>query len=151
MIDICIDTFPYAGTTTTFESLSMGVPVVTLRAAHSNHAHNVGVAILSRMEGATDLIADTEQEYIAIAVKLSQDPGRLLSLRRTLRQTLLQSPLCDAPTFVQGLESTYQQLWRKKGYRRDSSSGDIEVPSQMGTFTHKYDTLTELIKKIKRT
>ena len=40
-----LDTFPYAGTTTTCESLYMGVPCVTM--AGSVHAHNVGVSLLS--------------------------------------------------------------------------------------------------------
>ena len=48
---ICIlcslDTFPYAGTTTTCESLYMGVPCVTM--AGSVHAHNVGVSLLSKV------------------------------------------------------------------------------------------------------
>ena len=47
-MDISLDTFPYAGTTTTCESLWMGVPVVTL-AGHC-HAHNVGVSILSNVK-----------------------------------------------------------------------------------------------------
>jgi predicted O-linked N-acetylglucosamine transferase (SPINDLY family) len=42
-----LDTFPYAGTTTTCESLYMGVPCVTM--AGSVHAHNVGVSLLSNV------------------------------------------------------------------------------------------------------
>ena len=40
-----LDTFPYAGTTTTCESLYMGVPCVTM--GGSVHAHNVGVSLLN--------------------------------------------------------------------------------------------------------
>ena len=39
-----LDTFPYAGTTTTCESLYMGVPCVAMRGLV--HAHNVGVSLL---------------------------------------------------------------------------------------------------------
>ena len=42
-----LDTFPYAGTTTTCESLYMGVPCVTM--AGSVHAHNVGVSLLKKV------------------------------------------------------------------------------------------------------
>ena len=42
-----LDTFPYAGTTTTCESLFMGVPCVTM--AGRVHANNVGVSLLHRL------------------------------------------------------------------------------------------------------
>ncbi|GFR51332.1 hypothetical protein Agub_g13698, partial [Astrephomene gubernaculifera] len=45
LMDISLDPFPYAGTTTTTESLFMGVPCLTL--AGRCHAHNVGVSLLT--------------------------------------------------------------------------------------------------------
>lgn len=48
LFSVCsLDTFPYAGTTTTCESLYMGVPCVTMGGAV--HAHNVGVSLLSKV------------------------------------------------------------------------------------------------------
>eukprot|EP01116_Phalansterium_solitarium_P024991 TRINITY_DN934_c0_g1_i3.p1 TRINITY_DN934_c0_g1~~TRINITY_DN934_c0_g1_i3.p1 ORF type:complete len:851 (+),score=284.32 TRINITY_DN934_c0_g1_i3:195-2747(+) len=56
LVDLTLDTFPYAGTTTTCEALWMGVPVVTLRGPC--HAQNVGVSLLTAI-GQQALIADT--------------------------------------------------------------------------------------------
>ncbi|GLI61429.1 hypothetical protein VaNZ11_003789 [Volvox africanus] len=47
LMDISLDPFPYAGTTTTTESLFMGVPCLTM-AGHC-HAHNVGVSLLTAL------------------------------------------------------------------------------------------------------
>ena len=72
-MDISLDTFPYAGTTTTVEALLMAVPVVTLRAtgAGATHAQNVGVSLLTQV-GLTELIANSEDHFVEIAVNLAR-------------------------------------------------------------------------------
>ncbi|WIA22301.1 hypothetical protein OEZ85_004618 [Tetradesmus obliquus] len=45
LMDLSLDPFPYAGTTTTMESLFMGVPVITL--SGGCHAHNVSCSLLA--------------------------------------------------------------------------------------------------------
>jgi protein O-GlcNAc transferase len=60
-VDIALDTFPYNGTTTTFEAMWMGIPVITLTG--EVHASRVGTSILSRIEF-QDGIAASENEYI---------------------------------------------------------------------------------------
>ena len=73
-IDIALDTFPYAGGTTTCDALWMGVPVVTL--AGDLGVSRSGVSILSNI-GMTDLIAKTAEEYVRVAADLAGDAGRM--------------------------------------------------------------------------
>jgi predicted O-linked N-acetylglucosamine transferase (SPINDLY family) len=108
-IDICLDTVPYNGHTTSLDALWMGVPVVTLVGKTV-----VGRAGLSQAEnlGLRELVATTADEYVQIAVALARDLDRLGELRAGLRGRMSASPLMDAPRFARALESVYRQLWR---------------------------------------
>lgn len=108
-VDINLDTFPFTGGTTTFHSLWMGVPVVTLAGRHV--ASRGGVSILSAL-GLSDLIADSERRYVEIAASLAADRPRLERLRGELRQRLQRSALMDAKRFTEALESAYRGMWR---------------------------------------
>ncbi|KAH7680764.1 Protein O-GlcNAc transferase protein [Dioscorea alata] len=110
LMDISLDTFPYAGTTTTCESLYMGVPCVTM--AGVIHAHNVGVSLLTNV-GLDRLVAHTEDEYVRLAIQLASDIRALSELRMTLRELMSRSPVCNGAKFVHGLESTYRKLWHR--------------------------------------
>jgi len=130
LVDICLDPFPYAGTTTTCEALYMGVPVVSLSAAGRNHAHSVGETLL-RSIGHPELVAHSEEEYVNIAVSLANDLERLQQLRTLLRNDMLSSPLCAGATFVKDLESIYYQMWQAKGGILESSRNDVEETLEM--------------------
>ncbi|XP_022963007.1 probable UDP-N-acetylglucosamine--peptide N-acetylglucosaminyltransferase SPINDLY [Cucurbita moschata] len=110
LMDISLDTFPYAGTTTTCESLYMGVPCVTM--AGSVHAHNVGVSLLTNV-GLRHLVAKNEEEYVKLALQLASDVTALSNLRMSLRNFMAKSPVCDGPNFILGLESTYRKIWHR--------------------------------------
>jgi protein O-GlcNAc transferase len=109
-VDIALDTFPYNGTTTTCESLWMGLPVVTQ--AGRTHAGRVGASILTRV-GLAHLVAQDRGSYIALAVRLAADLDGLARLRASLRRLLKKSPLMDAPRFTRGLEDEYRAMWRR--------------------------------------
>src|SRR5690606_28458942 len=101
-IDIALDPFPYNGTTTTCEALSMGVPGITLRG--SRHSGRVGASLLGQI-GASDWIAETVDDYVTRAAALATDPQHLRLLRRNLRARVAASPLCDRIAFTQGVEA----------------------------------------------
>lgn len=109
-MDISLDTFPYNGTTTSFESLWMGVPLITLAGDH--HAGRVGASILSCL-GLDELVAKSIDGYIDKAVKLAHDPQYVYHLRQTLRQRLADSALCDAAGFSRRLEEAYLAMLEK--------------------------------------
>lgn len=110
LLDIALDTFPYNGTTTTCESLYMGVPVVTL--AGRSHVSRVGVSLLQNV-GIPELITETADGYFSAAVTLAGDLRRLLFLRKSLRGMVLESPLTDNITFIRNLEAAYRMMWQR--------------------------------------
>jgi len=107
-IDIALDTFPFNGATTTCEAMWMGVPVITLEgtAYHSR----AGVSLLSNV-GLPELIAKTQDEYIKIAIDLASNISKLQSLRKSLRDKMSLSPICDAKRFTTNLEMCYRKMW----------------------------------------
>jgi len=107
-VDIALDTFPYHGTTTTCESLWMGVPVVTL--AGDRHAARVGVSLLQHL-GLDDLVASSTDQYVDIASSLAFDAARRHALRRSLRATMRNTALTQVAGFVRQLESAYRAAW----------------------------------------
>jgi len=108
-IDVCLDTFPYNGHTTTLDALWMGVPVVSLRG--STPVSRAGFSMMSNL-GLSDLVADTPAKFVQIAVELTQNTTRLAELRRTLRERMQRSPLMDAPRFARNIEHAYRTAWQ---------------------------------------
>jgi predicted O-linked N-acetylglucosamine transferase (SPINDLY family) len=111
LVDVALDPWPYAGTTTTAEALYMGVPCLTL--AGACHAHNVGASLVGAVGLGEAWVARDVGAYVAAAVALGGDLAALGALRAGLRARMEASPLCDAPRFVRGLEDTYRELWRR--------------------------------------
>ena len=110
VLDVALDTFHYAGGTTTCDALCMGVPVVSL--AGQTAVGRGGVSILSNV-GLPELVADDTEEYVRIAVELARDLSRLGALRASLRERMQASPLMDARRFAGNVESAYREMWKK--------------------------------------
>lgn len=109
-IDICLDPFPWPGGTTTCDALWMGAPAITL--AGQTAVGRAGVSILSNA-GLPELIAQTQDEYVRMAVKLGTDLPRLAEIRAGLRQRMQNSPLTDAPRFAKNVGAAYRLMWKK--------------------------------------
>ncbi|HLZ10393.1 MAG TPA: hypothetical protein VKT80_17525, partial [Chloroflexota bacterium] len=108
-IDICLDTFPYTGHTTTIDALWMGVPVVTL--VGDTAVSRGGLSILAQV-GLENLCATNDVEFVEVASGLASDIARLAQLRSTLRQRLMSSPVGDVKQFTREIESAIRFAWR---------------------------------------
>lgn len=106
-VDLALDPFPYTGATTSAESLWMGVPVVTLRGR--TFVGRVSASMLQAV-GRPELIAETIEDYIGLAVTLATDRPRLAAARRDLREAT-RVGLGDGAGFARALETIYRGQW----------------------------------------
>ncbi|HSS63313.1 MAG TPA: FkbM family methyltransferase, partial [Gammaproteobacteria bacterium] len=127
-VDVALDTFPYNGTTTTCEALYMGIPVVTLPG--NAHSSRVGASLLEVLN-LPELVAPSEDAYVATAVALAVNREQRRVYAETLRERMLASPLCDERSFVQAVEANFLRCWdRWRGARRQTHerrSSPLEV------------------------
>jgi len=107
-IDICLDPWPYNGITTTCDALWMGVPVMTQTGLTA--ASRAGASILTAA-GLGELVADSQDRFVKLAVDLARDTDRLVELRTNLRQRVVNSPLMDAQSFATAMENAYREMW----------------------------------------
>jgi predicted O-linked N-acetylglucosamine transferase (SPINDLY family) len=111
-IDIALDTFPYNGGTTTTEAIWQGVPVVSFWG--DRWVSRTSASIL-RAGNLGQFVAESRDGYVKVAVQLangSKTREFLTTLRRTMRSTLRESPVCDTAGFAVAMERLYGQMAR---------------------------------------
>ena len=108
-IHLHLDSFPVSGTTTSLESLAMGIPVLTCPTPY--YAGAISSAILQHA-GLADHICHDSADLPGHARRLA-DRYRSSHARRQLAQQVRQSPICDAHAmplmFVEQLVSMLRQ------------------------------------------
>ncbi len=109
-IDICLDTFPYPGVTTSFEAIWMGVPVLTKKG--NNFVSRCGESINLNLN-LNDFLAEDENDYIFKATSLSKNKEKIIKLRHNLRDKSLKSALFDKKTFGNDFSSLMKYIWEK--------------------------------------
>lgn len=109
-IDIGLDPFPYSGGTVNAESLWMGVPYISL----------MGERRISRFGGKTlikagldQFVANTQDEYLAIANKACAEIETLSEIRAGLREKVAKTVLFDGALMARDLEESFQKMWFK--------------------------------------
>ena len=106
-IDLSLDTFPYPGVTTSFQSILMGVPVLTMKGFNFNS--RCGESINRNLE-LHDFIAENEEDYFekALLVKNKNQIDELY--RKRLQEQALNSCLFDTETFAKDFTKLIRSL-----------------------------------------
>jgi protein O-GlcNAc transferase len=121
-VDVQLDPFAHSGGVTTFEGLLTGVPTVTLRG--DRVANRLSASFLATI-GLPDLVAETVDEYVAIASGLAERADWLVTQRATLRQRVLASPLGNVQAYTRAVEAAYRTLWQRYCAGRVSTEQNI--------------------------
>ena len=108
-VHVALDTTPYNGTTTTCEALWMGVPLVTIEG--DRHSARVSKSIL-HAAGHKEWVANSHEDFAAIASRLATDRERLQTLRFGLRSELQASVLCDQVAYADRFHAALREAWR---------------------------------------
>jgi predicted O-linked N-acetylglucosamine transferase (SPINDLY family) len=108
-IDISLDPFPYSGGTTNFESVWMGVPILTLKG--KKFISRCGESVNHNL-GMSDWIARDEDNFVSKASVFCSDLNKLSDLRACLRQKALNSPLFDSKKFAEDFHEALWKMWK---------------------------------------
>ena len=109
--DIALDSFPYNGTTTTCETLLMGLPILGVKGKRS--VSRVGESLLGSME-LGDWIADSAQDLVAVAQQQLQSPEHVAQLRAALPGRMRTGVLMDAARFTRNFEAQLLRAWNAR-------------------------------------
>ena len=106
-VDIALDSYPYHGTTTSCEALTMGVPVVSL--IGDRHASRVGASLLAAA-GTPQWAVDTHAAFAGRVAELAEDIRSGRFVRSALQQQIKASSLCDAGAFARAFTQAVIKL-----------------------------------------
>ena len=96
-IDLCLDTFPYTGVTTTCEALWMNVPVISMEGFNFNSRCGKSILINSDLK---DMVAKNKHEYISKVVSLANDPDKLEKIRKHIFDDVLKTNTFNTKRFA---------------------------------------------------
>jgi protein O-GlcNAc transferase len=127
-VDICLDTFPYNGGTTTLLSLWMGVPVVSKSGV--TVAARTGAGLLSHV-GMEHLVTNTNEDFVREALYMAEHLEELAALRQRLRQTMKDSVLLHPEWIAANLTKAIRVVWRRWCEGLPPVSIDVSEPNAL--------------------
>ncbi|MFZ6755318.1 tetratricopeptide repeat protein, partial [Undibacterium sp. Dicai25W] len=110
-VDICLDTFPYTGGTTTNNALWMGVPTLTL--VGKTAASRQGVANLSQVGLDKQFAALDDDDFVQKAIYFSEHVDELAGIRESLREVFSESNFSKPDLVSHSIELAIKYMFER--------------------------------------
>lgn len=108
-VDICLDTFPSNGVTTTCHAAWMGVPTLCVE---GNSLMSRGAMAIMAHLGLSDFITQTHQDFVKQGVYWSEHLDDLSGIRAGLRTRFSVSALNQPEAIANHLVYAFRQMWK---------------------------------------
>jgi predicted O-linked N-acetylglucosamine transferase (SPINDLY family)/predicted SAM-dependent methyltransferase/GT2 family glycosyltransferase len=123
LADVYLDSYPFAGTTSLIEPLQVNLPVIARQG--NSFRSSMGAAMI-RSLNITELVADSEESYIQLAVALGNDPEL-----RQQKSAEIKAKMADNPSFLdsKGYGAKIGELFKGlvEQYSRNALSDNLRL------------------------
>jgi protein O-GlcNAc transferase len=128
-VDICLDTFPYNGGTTSWHAIWMGVPTLTL--SGDTPPGRSGASILGQM-GLDRFAARSKEEFVSRGVFLCSQLDELAALRTSMRQLFSVSSAGKPEVVARGVETALRTMWHRYCAGHPPTSFEVRLETARG-------------------
>ena len=109
-VDICLDTIPYSGGTTTYHAYWMGVPTLTV--AGPTPASRQCAAVMGQV-GLDSFVAADAADFVAKGVEWAGRLTELAQVRLSLRERWQRSPIREPDVIADSLYRAFRHMWSR--------------------------------------
>ena len=109
-VDICLDTFPYAGGTTTLHAAWMGVPTLTLPGR--TPPSRGGASLMAQLD-LQSFIALDKTDFVNKGVYWANNVPALAELRARMRERCMASAVFRPDVIASALSGALRVMWRR--------------------------------------
>lgn len=128
-VDLCLDTFPYSGGTTTNHALWMGVPTLTM--IGSTPASRQTACVLRHLDLPLFVARDPE-EFVNLGKYWSQNTAELAAIRAQLRERIESSPIRRTELICSSLSEALRIMWRRSRDHEPAAYIDVSGWNRAG-------------------
>jgi predicted O-linked N-acetylglucosamine transferase (SPINDLY family) len=123
IVDIYLDSYPFSGTTSLVEPLQVNLPVISRQGNTFRSA--MGAAMVRSLD-IPDLVADSEESYIQLAVELGTNSELRKQKSDQIKQKMQQNPsFLDSRSYSAQMGALFQQLFQK--YQADTLVNQLKL------------------------